>query len=57
MPTGNNLAVFTNEKAASQSNDLVLGIEPDDSHDGWLNFFNQGGDIFLGLDRSTPGPE
>ena len=53
-PRGNDLAVVINEKAASHTDNLAIGIVAYDRNHGRLNLFDQLGEIFLGPSRIRP---
>ena len=54
MPIGNDLPVVINEKAASQTDNLTIGIKAYYCNHGRLNFFDQVGEIFLCPSRISP---
>ena len=53
VSTGYEMTLLVDEKAASQADDLVFGIVADNGDHGWLNPFDQGGEVLLGLDCSS----
>jgi hypothetical protein len=55
--SGNKLAIFAYGKAALPKHGFVIAIVANDRDHGWLNLLDEGGGIFLGLDRPIPGPK